>query len=204
LSVRLIGSLTSPFVRFVRVTLAELGINHEFEITGPFGKTSPEQEQLINTANPLMKVPVLVVEEGEIIDSRVIVNWLLKHHGTAPGYGADFPESLARENVLSTIYGVLEAGILRFILQMSHAEIDMDSAYMARSLERIQRGFSALDNSPDLTEDFGPPEALLICALEWMRKRSVYDWSVHRRLCEIHACHANRESLVISRIPDQI
>ncbi|NNE05865.1 MAG: hypothetical protein HKO64_03090 [Xanthomonadales bacterium] len=201
---RLIGSLTSPFVRFVRVTLAELCVEHEFEVTGPFGKTSPEHERIINSANPLMKVPVLDTGDHVIIDSRIIVNWLLRHHSSDGRFGADFPETLARENVLSTIYGVLEAGILRFIIQMSHPEIDMNAAYMARSIERVHSGLSALEHDPDITESFGPPEALLVCGLEWMRKRQVYDWSVHRRLVEIHAQHAERDSLVNTRIPDKI
>jgi len=201
---RLIGSLTSPYVRFVRVTLAELGVEHEFEVTGPFGKTSLEHERVIQAANPLMKVPVLTTGADDIIDSRVILTWLLTHHGSPEHFGAGFPESLARENVLTTIYGVLEAGILRFILRGSHPEIDMDTGYMARSLKRMQSGFAWLDRCEDLGDSFAPPEALLVCALEWMRKRDVYDWSVHQRLAGIHRQFAERESLVSTRIPDTI
>jgi glutathione S-transferase len=202
---RLIGSVTSPYVRFVRVSLAELGLEHEFVVTGPFAKMRPEDERAINTANPLMKVPVLSVDGTDIIDSRVIVGWLLARHAQkVGGYGHGFPESLQRENLLSVIYGVLEAGILRFIMQGSHPEVDLDAGYMARSLERVQSGLDWLDRSSDLGAGFGPPEALLVCGLEWMRKRRVYDWSVHPRLVETHQRYSERESLVSTRIPDTI
>jgi glutathione S-transferase len=201
---RLIGSVTSPYVRFVRVSLAELGLEHEFIVTGPFGKTSREDQRAINEANPLMKVPVLEANGERIIDSRVIVNWLLARQAKAGGYGHGFPESVQRENLLSVIYGVLEAGILRFIMQGSHPEIDMGAGYMARSLARAQSGLRWLARSNDLGAGFGPPEALLVCGLEWMRKRSVYDWSVHARLVEVHRRYEARESLVTTRIPDVI
>jgi glutathione S-transferase len=201
---RLIGSVTSPYVRFVRVSLAELGLEHEFIVTGPFAKMSPEDQHRINTANPLMKVPVLEANGERIIDSRVIVNWLLARQAKAGGYGHGFLESVQRENLLSVIYGVLEAGILRFIMQGSHPEIDMGAGYMARSLARVQSGLRWLARSNDLGAGFGPPEALLVCGLEWMRKRSVYDWSVHARLVEVHRRYEARESLVTTRIPDVI
>lgn len=200
----LIGSLTSPYVRFVRVTLAELGIDHEFDVTGPLGKQKPDDERRINEANPLMKVPVLETGEGRIIDSRVIVEWLLRRHAGPDDFGGRYPESLARENVLSTVYGVLEAGILRFLIDGTHPETDMNAGYMARSLARIERALGWLDGCPDLGEAFGPPEAMLVCALEWLRKRRVYDWSPHRRLVQMHGGFAERPSLAETRIPDAI
>jgi glutathione S-transferase len=201
---RLIGSVTSPYVRFVRVTLAELDVEHEFTVTGPFNKMGPEDERRIAAANPLMKVPVLETDNERIIDSRVIVGWLLARHARPGGFGHGFPESLQRENLLTVLYGVLDAGILRFILEGSHPEIDMNAGYMARSLERVQSGLDWLDRSKHLGAGFGPPEALLVCGLEWMRKRKVYDWSVHRRLIETHQRYSERESLVSTRIPDTI
>ncbi|MEJ2533938.1 MAG: glutathione S-transferase N-terminal domain-containing protein [Gammaproteobacteria bacterium] len=201
---RLIGSLTSPYVRFIRVVLAELGLDYHFDDTGPFGKQRPEQQAAINEANPLMKVPVLLVDEGSIIDSRVILEWLLDRHAGSNGFGAGFPESLLRENVLTTVYGVQEAGVLRFILQGSHPEIDMDRGYMARSLERMRHALDWLDRTRGLGESFGPPEAALVCCLEWLERRSVYDWSSQRRLVELHALHAGRPALVDTRIPETV
>lgn len=69
---KLVGSLTSPFVRKVRIVLAEKRIDHEFEIDIPWNA-----ETRVGQINPLGKVPVLVLDDGEsLFDSRVIVEYL--------------------------------------------------------------------------------------------------------------------------------
>lgn len=69
---KLIGSLTSPYVRKVRVVMAEKRIECEFEVQSPWAETSTVAE-----LNPLGKVPVLVLDDGTaLFDSRVIVEYL--------------------------------------------------------------------------------------------------------------------------------
>ena len=69
---KLIGSLTSPFVRKVRVVLAEKKLDYKFEVEDVWAA-----ETRIMESNPLGKVPCLVMEGGEaIFDSRVIVEYV--------------------------------------------------------------------------------------------------------------------------------
>ncbi|MEF8727021.1 MAG: glutathione S-transferase [Accumulibacter sp.] len=69
---KLIGSLTSPYVRKTRVVLAEKKIDYEFEIDSPW---LPENQ--VSHANPLGKIPVLVLDDNTVLfDSRVIVEYL--------------------------------------------------------------------------------------------------------------------------------
>jgi glutathione S-transferase len=69
---KLIGSLTSPYVRKVRIVLAEKKLDYKFEVEDVW---SPQTQ--IQTSNPLGKVPCLVMEGGEaIFDSRVIVEYV--------------------------------------------------------------------------------------------------------------------------------
>ncbi len=69
---KLIGSLTSPYVRKVRIVLAEKKIEYEFELDSPW---VPETK--VPTINPLGKVPVLVLDdETPLFDSRVIVEYI--------------------------------------------------------------------------------------------------------------------------------
>jgi glutathione S-transferase len=69
---KLIGSLTSPFVRKARVVLAEKKIDYEFEIDSPW---TPENQ--VANVNPLGKIPVLVLDDNTVLfDSRVIVEYL--------------------------------------------------------------------------------------------------------------------------------
>ncbi|HEX9180602.1 MAG TPA: glutathione S-transferase [Burkholderiales bacterium] len=68
---KLIGSLTSPYVRKVRVVMAEKRIECEFEVQSPW------EANTVSDMNPLGKVPVLVLDDGTaLFDSRVIVEYL--------------------------------------------------------------------------------------------------------------------------------
>jgi len=68
---KLIGSLTSPYVRKVRVVLAEKKMTYQFVEEDVWGRDA------ILASNPLGKVPCLVLEGGEaLFDSRVIVEYL--------------------------------------------------------------------------------------------------------------------------------
>jgi len=68
---RLIGSLTSPYVRKVRIVLAEKKIDCEFVVD------ASGDEDTVAPYNPLGRVPVLLLDDGgTLFDSRVIVEYL--------------------------------------------------------------------------------------------------------------------------------
>jgi glutathione S-transferase len=69
---KLIGSLTSPYVRKARIVLAEKKIEYDFELDSPWNADSA-----IPDLNPLGKIPVLILDdETALFDSRVIVEYL--------------------------------------------------------------------------------------------------------------------------------
>ena len=69
---KLIGAITSPYVRKVRVVMAEKKLDYQFVMEDVWAA-----ETTIAQANPLGKVPCLVMEGGEaLFDSRVIVEYL--------------------------------------------------------------------------------------------------------------------------------
>jgi glutathione S-transferase len=69
---KLIGSDSSPYVRKVRIVMAEKKLDYQFVLEDVWaGDTT------IGHSNPLGKVPCLVMEGGEaLFDSRVIVEYL--------------------------------------------------------------------------------------------------------------------------------
>jgi glutathione S-transferase len=73
MTLKLIGAGLSPFVRKVRVALAEKGIAHEHEPLTPFGP-NVEYRKL----HPLGKIPTLTDGEKVIPDSSAIVVYLEK------------------------------------------------------------------------------------------------------------------------------
>lgn len=69
---KLIGTYPSPFVRKVRIVLAEKKIDCEFLIDSPW-----EAGNDIARHNPLGRIPVLILDDEAVIyDSRVIVEHL--------------------------------------------------------------------------------------------------------------------------------
>jgi glutathione S-transferase len=70
--VKLIGTLTSPFARKVRIALAEKKIEYALIEDNPWLAGNS-----IAVVNPLGKIPVLVLDDGtNLYDSRVIVEYL--------------------------------------------------------------------------------------------------------------------------------
>jgi len=68
---KLIGSLTSPYVRKVRIVMAEKRLDFQLVLDDVWASDA------ILASNPLGKVPCLVMEGGEaVFDSRVIVEYL--------------------------------------------------------------------------------------------------------------------------------
>ena len=69
---KLIGSITSPYVRKVRAVMAEKKLEYDFVSEDVWSDTTT-----INDTNPLGKVPCLIMEGGEaVFDSRVIVEYV--------------------------------------------------------------------------------------------------------------------------------
>jgi glutathione S-transferase len=69
---KLIGAITSPYARKVRIVMAEKKLDYQFIQEDVWSAQSKIKE-----ANPLGKVPCLVMEGGEaLFDSRVIVEYL--------------------------------------------------------------------------------------------------------------------------------
>ncbi len=69
---KLIGSLSSPYVRKTRIVLSEKKIEFDLVLDTPWAK-----DNVISLHNPLGKVPALVLDdESSLYDSRVIAEYL--------------------------------------------------------------------------------------------------------------------------------
>jgi glutathione S-transferase len=84
------GANASPFVRKVRVFLAEKGIPYELEPVFP-GGPNPEFRKI----SPLGKIPAFRDGERTLADSSVICSYLERTHPTPPLYPSD-PYDYAR------------------------------------------------------------------------------------------------------------
>ena len=143
-AMKLIGSLTSPYVRKVRIVMAEKKLDYQLVLEDVWGSDA------ILKMNPLGKVPCLVMEGGEaLFDSRVIVEYVdtLSPVGKLiPGTGRERAEVKTWEALAD---GVLDALILarleaswggRSAEQRSQAWIDRQIAKTHASLAAMDRG----------------------------------------------------------------
>lgn len=141
---KLIGSATSPYVRKVRVVLAEKRLDYQFVLENVWA-----QDTSIGTANPLGKIPCLVMEGGEaIFDSRVIVEYLdtLSPVGKLiPTQGRERAEVKTWEALAD---GVIDAAVLARLEATwdGRTENQRSSAWIERQMEKINRGLQAMSN----------------------------------------------------------
>jgi glutathione S-transferase len=142
---KLIGAVTSPYARKVRIVMSEKKLDFQFVAEDVWSATST-----ISESNPLGKVPCLVMEGGEaLFDSRVIVEYI----DTLSPVGKLIP-SMGRERAEVKTWealadGVLDAAILarleatwagRTAEQRSAAWIDRQMGKITTSMKAISQG----------------------------------------------------------------
>ena len=141
---KLIGSLTSPYVRKVRIVMAEKRLDYQFELEDVWSSDA------ILAINPLGKVPCLVLEGREaVFDSRVIVEYL----DTRSPVGRLIPEPNRERTEVRTwealADGVLDAAILARLEGHWPQRIaeQRSSAWIARQLSRIHATLASMSAS---------------------------------------------------------
>lgn len=139
---KLIGSLSSPYVRKVRVVMAEKKLDYQFVEEDVWSADTS-----IMQSNPLGKVPCLVMEGGEaLFDSRVIVEYL----DTLSPVGKLIPP-LGRERAEVKTWEALADGVLdALILARLEAnwagrkKEERSGAWIERQLAKTQSSLKAM------------------------------------------------------------
>ena len=198
---KLIGSLTSPYVRKVRVVMAEKKLDYQFVLDDVWA-----HDTAIAESNPLGKVPCLVMEAGEaIFDSRVIVEYL----DTLSPVGKLIP-SQSRERVEVKTWealadGVSDAGILarmesvwveRLVEQRSQAWIDRQMGKVDASLKAMARGLAEKPYCSGIHLSLS--DISVGCALGWLEFRfPQLDWRArHPNLAKLQDKLSQRQSFI--------
>ena len=200
---KLIGSTSSPYVRKVRIVMAEKKLDYAFvtEDVWAAGTT-------IGESNPLGKVPCLVMEGGEaLFDSRVIVEYLdaLSPVGKLiPNTGRARAEVKTWEALAD---GVLDALILarleatwagRSSNERSQAWIDRQMAKTDASLEAMSTGLADRNFCSDIHLTLS--DISVGCALAYLDFRFAHiDWRAsHANLAKLQDKLMARSSFVES------
>jgi glutathione S-transferase len=167
---KLIGSKTSPYVRKVRILLAERQLRHEFVEESPWNA-----DTTVPSYNPLNKVPALQLDDGEsIYDSAVIAEYL---DGISGGvYLPQQPAQRARvkrDEALGD--GIADAGITAF-LERKRDAARQDAAWIARQMDKVNAGIASVSKTLGMKPYLGATQANLgdiacACGLFWAEFR---------------------------------
>ena len=148
---KLIGSRTSPYVRKVRVFLAEKGLAHELVEENVWAATTQ-----VGRYNPLTKVPVLVLGDGtSLYDSSVITEYLDTLAAPALIPAAPLARAVARRTE-SLADGICDAAVA-IVLERKREPLRQDAASMARARSKVDAGLAALEAQVAGADGLGAP-----------------------------------------------
>jgi len=139
---KLLGSNTSPYVRKVRVVMAEKKIDAQYELVDV---NAPDSA--IKLSNPLGKIPCLIMDDGgAVFDSRVIVEYLdnlTPVHRLIPPNGRSRVEVRTWESLGD---GLLDAALLVRAEQTQRAEGQRSPAVISRQMGKIESALAAMSS----------------------------------------------------------
>jgi glutathione S-transferase len=178
---KLIGSLTSPYVRKVRVLLLEKQLPFEFIVDSPW-----ESSTHVPDFNPLGKVPALVTDEGETLFDSNILSEYVELLSTKSGAGphllpTDRLAALQVRQLVMLADGICDAGINIFLEGRRPADKQY-ADWVDRQQGKIARGLDALERRAGATPWLGGTDMNLAdiatgCMLLWLDLRlSDLDW----------------------------
>jgi glutathione S-transferase len=139
---KLIGSLTSPYVRKARIVFAEKKIEVPL-----IQENVWSQDTKIMQANPLGKVPCLVMDDGgAMFDSRVIVEYadtLSPGNKLIPSSGK---ERAAVKTWEALADGILDASVLARLEATWRPDEQKSQAWVDRQLHKVDVSLKAMSN----------------------------------------------------------
>lgn len=170
---KLFYSKNSPYARKVRVVAAEKRIDIEMALVDLADPNCP-----VSQFNPLGKVPVLVLDDGEsLYDSRVIVEYL-DHRTPVTNLlpsGQNLKIQVRKWEALAD--GVCDAAVAA-MLESRRAAEKQDAASIAKQLAKVERGLRAMSDALGdakwcVDDTFSLADIALGCVLGYLAFRYV-------------------------------
>jgi len=193
---KLYGSLTSPYVRKVRLFLAEKGIAYDLVVEGPSDAAGN-----VARLNPLGKVPVLVRDDGEVLfDSPMLIDYLDGIKGVAliPPSG-DARWQAQRWHALGQ--GIMDATVTR-LMETRRAGEHQDATVIKKQEGKIAAALNfaegQLSGGDWLVGDrLSIGDIAMAAALGYMDLRYAHNWQpAHPRLATWYATFSRRPSFI--------
>ncbi|MDF0749271.1 glutathione S-transferase N-terminal domain-containing protein [Marinobacter sp. 71-i] len=163
---KLIGSTTSPYVRRIRLLLADT--DYEFVNLDIYGEGRDE----LRRNNPALKIPMLIDGNQEVYDSRVIARYIGEKQGLAP-------LSWDQENQLTLIDAANDSAVILLLSARSGIDTSEDKMFFNLQRERIMMTFRTLAAMVDEGQfsQWNYPAICLYCLVDWMDFRNLVDFT---------------------------
>lgn len=180
---QLFGTVTSPYVRRVRIFAGALGL----PVTMTDTATDAGQAAL-RTVTPLWKVPTVVLDDGAVLwDSRAILDALVRRHGAGPFR----PMGERDGQLVLAVDGALDSAINVFYLAKDGVDVAA-VPYLVKQRARVDAALGWVEGQLRDDAGFGDkcpgfPELALYTALGWMRFRRAWPVDEHPRLAAFQA-----------------
>lgn len=146
---KLLYTINSPYARKVRIVAAEKHIEITLEEVVLSAPDCPVKQH-----NPLGKVPVLVLPDGDsLYDSRVIVEYLDNRTPLAHLIPQDVSAKVKVRRWEALADGVCDAAVATILEQRKSAE-QQDAAFIERQMTKVTSGLKVLN------EDLGKAEGV--------------------------------------------
>ncbi|MBC3808228.1 glutathione S-transferase N-terminal domain-containing protein [Undibacterium seohonense] len=169
---KLIGSLASPYVRKVRVVMAEKKLDYALILENVWGPDTSIQQ-----SNPLGKIPCLLMEDGgAMFDSRVIVEYL----DTLTPVGKLIPpngrERAEVKNWEALADGILEAAVLVRLERTTRDPAMQSEVWVNRQMDKVNAGLKAMsqglgDSAFCVGNHLTLADVSVACCLGWLAFR---------------------------------
>jgi glutathione S-transferase len=140
---KLIGSLTSPYVRKVRIVLLEKKVDVDLELENVWAADTK-----IALNNPLGKIPCLILDDGEAIyDSRVIAEYADTLSPVSKLIPAGSRERVAVKTWEALADGIKDAGILARLEHTFHTPEQQSNAWLERQMDKINAALAQMSRA---------------------------------------------------------
>jgi glutathione S-transferase len=183
---KLYGSTTSPYVRRLRIWLANT--DHEFINLHIF---SEQDRRLLAAKNPTMKIPMLedvTIDVTRVIfDSRIIYRYLTDKFD-------DPLLSWEQENQLTLIDSANDSLVQMFILSNSDIQPDEDKLFFKLQKERVNAVLVQLNEMVASHQfvSWNYPAVCLYCLVDWIEFRNLHNMQGLTDLLAFHDDNVQR------------
>ena len=191
---KLFYSPSSPYARKARIFAIEKKLSGDIEEIATSQFDATPASMALSSANPLQKIPTLVLDDGTAIyDSRVICEYF-----GIVGHGPTLIPTNPKERVRCLTTAAMAEGIIdaafNLVMELRRPVESRSDMWIARWTSNIDRALNTMD--AHLTEGFDLRHINMICAIDYLRFRLSGRFSPTHAAVEWRSRHATRTSIV--------